>query len=273
MIRALFFDLDGTLLTDKKDLLPSTYHALELCKKRGIKVFLATGRSEMLGKMLGWTERELSLFDGGIYCNGASLIFGNETENLFIDPDAVRYCINEVNRYENVHMSLHMEHNLHAFNHILPEEDYGPWGVTKNDIKNLDESCMNAAIKILIYYEYLVDRDEKCLPETLYADLVNFCTGKATVYLTDRGQSIQLAPWGVSKYLSIEKLRTKLGLEKDEIAVFGDDINDVEMLSNYPHSIAMGNAVDEVKKIAAFTTHDNNSDGISYAISAFLNIK
>lgn len=272
MIRALFFDLDGTLLTDDKKMLPSTYDALTLCKKKGIRIFLATGRSARLDKMLGWTEQELSLFDGGIYCNGASLILGDKTKNLFIDPDAVRNCISQVARYEDVHMSLHMENNIHAFNHTLPEKDYGPWGITKNEIVEITEECICSAVKILIYYDYLVDNDIKTLPPTLYHELSAYCKGKATIYLTDQGRTIQLAPLGASKYRSVEKFRTALGLDKDEIAVFGDDLNDVEMLQNYRYSVAMGNAAEEVKLVAAYTTMDSNNHGIYSALNDLLKI-
>lgn len=272
MIKALFFDLDGTLLTDEKKMLPSTYEALTRCKQKGIKIFLATGRSATLDKMLDWTERELSLFDGGIYCNGASTIIDGKTENLFIDPDVVRYCVEQVDQYDNVHMSLHMENNIHAFNFTLPEQNYGPWGITKEEITELDEPNMQAAVKILVFYDYLVDRCDNCLPEALYRDLSNYCKEKATVYLTDHGQSIQLAPWGVSKYQSVEKFRIRLGLGPDEIAVFGDDINDMEMLRYYKNSIAMGNAVEEVKQTAAFTTRSNNADGIHYGLHNILGI-
>ena len=92
------------------------------------------------------------------------------------------------------------------------------------------------------------------------------------MYLTDHGQSIQLAPLGVSKYRSVEKFRVDLGLNKDEIAVFGDDLNDIEMLQNYPYGVAMGNAVIEAKDIAAFTTKTNNDDGITFALHDILNI-
>ena len=45
MIKAVFFDIDGTLVSFKTHVVPkSTLHAIELLKKKGIKVFIATGR-------------------------------------------------------------------------------------------------------------------------------------------------------------------------------------------------------------------------------------
>jgi len=76
----------------------------------------------------------------------------------------------------------------------------------------------------------------------------------------------------VNKLNSIEKIREMLGLKKDEIAVFGDDVNDIEMLSEYTYSVAMGNAEQHIKDRAKYVTLDNNNDGIQYAIRTILQI-
>ena len=58
----------------------------------------------------------------------------------------------------------------------------------------------------------------------------------------------------------------------EEIAVFGDDLNDLEMISAYPVSIAMGNAVEEVKSAAKYTTLPNDEGGIVHALKNILHI-
>lgn len=63
IIRALFFDLAGTLLTSEKTLAPSTREALRACREKGISLFIATARTPLLETMLGWTEAELNFFD------------------------------------------------------------------------------------------------------------------------------------------------------------------------------------------------------------------
>jgi hydroxymethylpyrimidine pyrophosphatase-like HAD family hydrolase len=97
-----------------------------------------------------------------------------------------------------------------------------------------------------------------------YIDLENMFN----IYLTDQGKTIQIT--ASSKLKGIEKIRQKLGLQMDEIAVFGDDINDIEMLSHYPNSVAMGNGADEVKRIASYTTDSNDADGIAHALQKLI---
>lgn len=71
----------------------------------------------------------------------------------------------------------------------------------------------------------------------------------------------------VSKTYGLEQARQKLGLSKDQIIVVGDADNDVEMLTEYPHSIAMINGENQVKRRASTVSkYDNNHDGAAIAV-------
>ena len=270
MIKALFFDLDGTLLDPERKVPASAIGALRACKEKGFKIFTSTARSDQLERTLGWTETENALFDGGVFCNGACVRVNGETQYRFLDAADVAACVKAVSDFEDVHMSLHMEDSFHAFNHKLPREVWEPWGVTEADMLPLGPDCFTHTIKILIYYDGLVDFGG-VLPTELFERIKVDCPN-STVYLSDKGRTMQLAPKGMSKFVAIENLRLQLGLEKDEIAVFGDDVNDIEMLRNYPNSVAMGNAVPEVKAIARYETKANIEDGIAYALRHVLNL-
>jgi len=271
MIKAVFFDLDGTLLDSKKKIPGSAVQALRKCREKGIQIFTSTARSDRLDSTLGWTARENALFDGGIFCNGACTRTFGKTEYVFLHADDVAACVNAVGDFRDVHMSLHMEDSLHAFNHELPRAVWGPWGVTEENILPLTPSCFTHTMKILVYYDGLVDFEVGTLPPELYARIKADCPD-STVYLSDGGRTMQLAPKGMSKFSAIEKLRVQLGLQKEEIAVFGDDVNDVEMLQSYPNSVAMGNAAPQARQAAAYITKANDEDGIAYALENCLRI-
>ncbi|MBQ3692143.1 MAG: HAD hydrolase family protein, partial [Clostridia bacterium] len=83
---------------------------------------------------------------------------------------------------------------------------------------------------------------------------------------------IQVGNIKASKYNGVESIRNRLGINTNEIAVFGDDINDLEMLSGYENSVAMGNAIDVIKSAARFVTKTNDNDGIAFAIENILNV-
>lgn len=269
-MKALFFDLDGTLLDSSKKIPASAAEALMTARARGVKIFVCTGRSLRVEKMLGWTT-EMQLFDGGVYCNGACICMNGETRYVFIEPEAVRAVLVEVSRHEGVHVSLNGEGADHAFNFDPPQSMMGPWGMKREDIHPLDDAAISHCTKMLVFYRELVNSTRK-LPEDLFPRLQAACGDRATMYLTDQGATIQIVSRESSKRVGIEKVRKALGLETDEIAVFGDDLNDLEMISAYPVSIAMGNAVEAVKSAAKYVTLDNDKGGIAHALKEILHI-
>lgn len=73
---------------------------------------------------------------------------------------------------------------------------------------------------------------------------------------------LEIMDKSVSKATGIEVILNHYGLSKDEAIAFGDNYNDIEMLKYIPRSVAMGNAPEEIKKIAAFITDSNEDSGI-----------
>lgn len=271
MIKAIFFDLDGTLLDSRKQIPASAVQALAECRNKGIKLFLATARTPLLEKMLNWTPAEMDLFDGGIYCNGACEKLDGVTRYYDIPPDVVQYSIGQAARYDKLNIALQMRNEIHAFNHPLDQSAYDAWGIADQDIVSLDKARLDGTVKILIYFENLIDT-VTALPHDLTRAMETYCSDKARCYLTDNGKVLQIINHSVSKYKSVENIRIRLKLEKDEIAVFGDDRNDMEMLGGYKNAIAMGNAAADIKQAAGMVTKSNDEDGIAFAISELLPI-
>ena len=65
-----------------------------------------------------------------------------------------------------------------------------------------------------------------------------------------------------TKSKAVEKLAKDWGINQSEIVAFGDDINDIDMLTYVGIGVAMGNAVNEVKDIADEICLSNEEDGI-----------
>jgi len=265
VIKALFFDLDGTLLNSSKKISPITLQALEKCHKEGIKLYIATARPPLLSKMLSWDDSLLSLFDGGAYYNGGCVVLGNEKTYTAISDDIVQTAIGYALQYDDLNISLQLEDDKHAFRFPLKPSSYQAWGMCADEALTQAQEAGLRTVKLVVFYSDLIDSTTP-LDDKLVQNLEKLCEGKAQFYLTDKGQLVQIMTKGVNKLSGIEKIRTALGFEKDEIAVFGDDVNDIEMLSAYENSIAMGNAEDYVKDVARHVTLDNDNDGISHAI-------
>jgi hydroxymethylpyrimidine pyrophosphatase-like HAD family hydrolase len=71
------------------------------------------------------------------------------------------------------------------------------------------------------------------------------------------------------KYKGILKAVELMQGNPDDVIVFGDGINDIKMFQQAPFSIAMGNAVEEVKALASYITTDSDDDGVYLACKHF----
>ena len=269
MIKALFFDLDGTLLNSRKRVDDTSVQAISRAREKGIRVYYASARSPRLDQTLLWTEREFSLFDGGIYCNGACCVTDNETTYSFMDENAVRKIVDIVSNYENVHLSLHMPEEGYAFNFAPDAEMDHTWGLENARITYITDEAIRSTTKILVFHDHLTDAVDE-LPKELIEEFQEKIGDRARFYVTDGGKTVQFAAQGVSKLSAIKRVQQRLHLKDDEICVFGDDINDLEMISYYAHSVAMGNGADAVKQKAGFITKSNDENGIAFAIENYI---
>ena len=76
-IRALFFDIDGTLVSFKTHRIPpSTVASLTKAKEKGVKIFISTGRPTQFITNLQQIEH---LIDGWVTTNGANCFIGTDT--------------------------------------------------------------------------------------------------------------------------------------------------------------------------------------------------
>ena len=271
MIKAIFFDLDGTLLSSRKIIPQSAIAALKACREKNIKLFIATARTPDLDKCLGWNVETLSIFHGGVYCNGAINILGNEAEYNFIDSRVINGIVTVMKNYPHINLSLQSVNNVHAFNNNLSKSELSVWGTEDGKIFSTESISYEEILKVLIF-DGGFTTELKVIPRKVINILSDVCGKLARLYVTDEGRVIQVGNIKASKYNGVESIRNRLGINTNEIAVFGDDINDLEMLSGYENSVAMGNAIDVIKSAARFVTKTNDNDGIAFAIENILNV-
>lgn len=268
MIKALFFDLDGTLLTSAKKLSSKTKTALKACRDMGIKVFTATARPPLLSKMLNLTgDEEELLQDGGVFYNGGCICCSNNKLYTFLPEEAVRKSIEVIKQYRDANLAIQMKDEKHSFRFNLSDNEYKLWGVDDVDRVPFENIVYAHVVKIVIFSPWDI------LPE-LRDKLINTIGTIANVYLTGRNdfKSIEIVDKRVNKKLAIDRLIELCRLNHDEVAVFGDDFNDMEMLKGFKNSIAMGNACDEVKSCAGYITLGNDEEGIYYALREILKL-
>jgi len=75
---------------------------------------------------------------------------------------------------------------------------------------------------------------------------------------------------GVSKGNGVKIVCDLLGIPKENRIAIGDDINDISMFAEVGYSVAMGNAIPDLKKVATYITDDNNNDGVAKFLNSLI---
>ena len=81
---------------------------------------------------------------------------------------------------------------------------------------------------------------------------------------------LDVTPAKSDKGYAVTRIAAVLGVPIDEVAVIGDMANDLPMFDVAPHRIAMGNGIDALKDRASFVTQSNEHDGWALAIERYV---
>ncbi|MCS4488331.1 HAD family hydrolase [Streptococcus sciuri] len=244
MIKLIATDMDGTFLDangtyDKKRL----NTVLKGFKKRGIVFVAASGRSLLSLESLFADFRDQM---GFVAENGSALVVGGElTFEKHLTKEQYLEIIQLLlaSPYMNGHEYLLSGKNG-AYVHQDASSDYVNF--ISNYYKNIQRVDSFEAIDDVIFKltanftEETVLEGEKWVTERLsYANAV-----------TTGFQSVDIILDAVTKRTGLEALCTQLGIKRDEVLAFGDNLNDYEMLEFSGTAIATGNARDEIKAIS-----------------------
>ncbi|GAA0450037.1 Cof-type HAD-IIB family hydrolase [Alkalibacillus silvisoli] len=248
----VFFDIDGTLLDEAKNLPDSAKQAVQQLKANGHEVAIATGRAPFMYEGL---RDELGI-DTYISFNGQYVVV--EGEVIYknpLDESALNKMVEDANA--NHHPVVYMDHLDMKANVV--EHDY------------ITESI--SSLKI----EQLPTFDPEYKNRELYQTLIFCKEGEEEVYeqkyhnfdfIRWHELSTDVIPAGGSKAEGIEKVIEKLGIPKDNVATFGDSLNDLEMLSQFPYGVAMGNGHDLAKEKASYETKPVDDDGVMHGLKS-----
>ena len=65
------------------------------------------------------------------------------------------------------------------------------------------------------------------------------------------------------KWNAVKAVADFYNFRTDNLVVFGDDVNDLEMVKNCGVGVAVANAINEVKAVADYICDSNNNDGVA----------
>lgn len=255
MVKAVFFDVDGTLVSFKTHRIPeSTIDSIARLKAKGIKVFIATGRRKQ-----GIDNVGDLVFDGYITVNGGLCLAG--------DDDVIyRHCIPQ----EDIEAMIRYQETVEEFPCAMAQEKtifmnyenehvqevFDLLNFPKPPVSTLREAARYPTLQLIAFFTK--EQEERIMSVMPGCEATRW-----NPLFTD------VVPKGSSKSVGIDKMLEHYGIALEETMAFGDGGNDMQMLAHVGIGVAMGNAEEEVKAVADYVTDSVDDDGIRNALRRF----
>lgn len=258
MIRALFFDIDGTLVSFNTHVIPeTTIEAIAAAKAKGIRIFIATGRPTAIINNLSALQ-DRGLIDGYITMNGGYCIVDKEVIYKSAIPDADVQTLARIAAEQNFPCIFVGEHDISVCqpDDMVKEIFYDYLKVNVLPVQTFEEATNREIFQMTPFIT--LEQEKEILPQ-----LPGCEAGRWYPTFAD------ITAKGNTKQKGIDEIINHFGIRLEDTMAFGDGGNDVSMLRHAAIGVAMGNAVDEVKKHANYVTTSVDEDGIANALKHF----
>lgn len=257
MIKALFFDIDGTLVSFKThQIQDSTVAALRKAKEMGIGIYIATGRPPLLINNLTAVSE---IIDGYVTTNGAYNFIGDKIVSLKPIPHSeVKTFVSIAEQYGFCYVLVGRD-EVAVFH---PEDKYERYfkrmlgiDVVKEGLSPI-EFMQRDILQITPFVTAAFEAElMKSLPACLSGRWIPFFAD-ITAASADKGRGMA----------DIAKC---VGFDVSETMAFGDGGNDISLLKAAGIGVAMGNANISLKNAADYITSSVDDNGIANALNAF----
>ena len=257
MIKFIATDMDGTLLNSNNEIHEDFYPMFQSLKEKDIIFAAASGR-----QYYNLLERFKDIKDDMMFIaeNGTFVVYkGKELIVNSLEKNIAKELIEIGRTIPNSYVILCCKNSAYIESH--------------------DERLIKQTAKYYERYkivENLTSIDDDILKVTI-CDF-NGSENNSNNYFEDYRDKVQITVsgeiWldmvakGINKGVAINEIQNLLNIDYKETMVFGDYLNDLEMMSSAYHSYAMANAHDTLKKAARFIAKSNDENGVVQAIKS-----
>lgn len=266
--KAIALDLDGTLMTDDKQLPAENREALWKAIDKGISVILASGRP-LFGVMPVAEQLELKERGGYVLAYNGGNVWDCRNEKLLYSKTVPQHCIPVIcdiaKKYDVAALTYY--NNL-----VISERDKDEYvikeafcnGAQIMHVDNLAQFVDYPVSKVL-----LVGPHEKLLPARdelsgIYPDDLSM------IFSMD--YFLEAVPKNVGKDISLGELLRQLGIDRSELIACGDGMNDIDMIKFAGLGVAMENAYPPVKEAADIIAPPNSAPGVAYIVKKYFEV-
>jgi Cof subfamily protein (haloacid dehalogenase superfamily) len=248
MFKLIVVDLDNTLLHNDKSISDFSIGVLEECRSKGIKIAFATARSNKAAeKSLGYFAPDVFIGYGG-----ALVQIGEDVLYRSAIPAADAFClINDCLNEQRIATVLAINETVAHSN--VPDcsgLDAERQHYRYVDFAMIDNSISYLKITVVASRPEVVKRIAEKYPS---CDMVRY-TGE-NLYRFSNANAV--------KWRAVQEVMNHYEIGEDEVVVFGDDVNDLQMVRECKVGVAVMNAIDEVKAVAKHICESNEDDGVA----------
>ena len=258
MIKAAFFDIDGTLVSFKTHRMPeSTKRALAELHRRGVLCFVASGRPRyQLQPCMRDGFEGFPGFDGFVTMNGSCCFDdGGVYFECPIDPADVATVVSQVE--DGLYEALALERDRS----YVSRRSAAVRAVERNAGLVYEEGDIRQALDAHVYqFCAFMPPERECV---LTDACPNVITTRWIEYFCD------VVPKDSSKSAGVRETLRHRGIAPDEAIAFGDGGNDADMLAFCGTGVAMGNATDDAKAAADYVSDSVDEGGVAAALRHF----
>lgn len=269
MKKIIISDMDGTLLKTDKSISKNTIDTVNYMRRQDIDFTIATGR---IYPVVLDTVDEMNITKPLILCNGA-IIQDPITQEIYysktLDNSIAVEILKKIEKM-NCYFYYYTDDSINAKSLKYTTAHYNEQNKKSKQEKkikiNILEEVIEKAKNDIIYKIVALD-DNKDKLEDIKKKLQEF--KDYITIVSSYHNNIEIVANGVDKGSGVKFFAQKFGYDIKNIMCIGDEENDESMLKVAGFSVAMGNANNNMKKIADFITDTNDNDGMSKAILEF----
>lgn len=273
-IKMIALDLDGTLLTSKKEVSAHTAEVLEQAVDHGVAVVVSTGRP-----LTGLPNEVLNLkgIRYALTANGARIFDLKENKIIYeklVSYDDAKKMMEIFGKYDAL-LEIYYdgqgyadEEKLTNISRYLEDFYMGRYiAATRKgvaDVHALFGQQNQAVDKVQAIFK--TEEEKRSVVQILRED-PQLCRLEITGALSN---NIEVNAEGVNKGKGLICLGELLDIDRTEIMACGDGNNDVEMMREVGLAVAMKNSCDEILEMADYVTDTNDNDGVAKAVEKFV---
>ena len=285
MIKLIASDMDGTLLNNNHDIDKETVEAIRKAEEAGIIFAISTGREyESVKPILDKhnIKAQCILSNGAEYRDEE----GNILDKVNINEESAKRVIDIL---EKNNLSARIFTNKGVFTTSTREEalkevmyrtmSFNP-DLTEDEAREISEN-----LGFFIGLQYIEDIN-KFFEEGI--EIRKFVAFNKDIDLIDKMKkviseieglsisssfidNIEITDINAQKGIILEQVAVKMGIDREEVMILGDSFNDYSMFEIFEETVAMENAIPEVKAVAKYITDTNDNLGVAKAIYNVLN--